>query len=60
MLYNLLYPLATEFHFLNVFKYLTFRTITSAEPVKAGGAEPPTASARARAARGGTPATGPA
>ncbi|HOP41815.1 MAG TPA: phospho-N-acetylmuramoyl-pentapeptide-transferase, partial [Geobacteraceae bacterium] len=27
MLYNLLYPLATEFHFLNVFKYLTFRTI---------------------------------
>jgi len=27
MLYNLLYPLATEYHFLNVFKYLTFRTI---------------------------------
>jgi phospho-N-acetylmuramoyl-pentapeptide-transferase len=27
MLYNLLYPLATEFHLLNVFKYLTFRTI---------------------------------
>lgn len=27
MLYNFLYPLATEFHFLNVFKYLTFRTI---------------------------------
>lgn len=27
MLYHLLYPLATSFHFLNVFKYLTFRTI---------------------------------
>lgn len=27
MLYHLLYPLATELHFLNVFKYLTFRTI---------------------------------
>jgi phospho-N-acetylmuramoyl-pentapeptide-transferase len=27
MLYHLLYPLASSFHFLNVFKYLTFRTI---------------------------------
>jgi phospho-N-acetylmuramoyl-pentapeptide-transferase len=27
MLYHFLYPLASEFHFLNVFKYLTFRTI---------------------------------
>jgi phospho-N-acetylmuramoyl-pentapeptide-transferase len=27
MLYHILYPLAAEFHFLNVFKYLTFRTI---------------------------------
>lgn len=27
MLYHLLYPLAANVHFLNVFKYLTFRTI---------------------------------
>src|SRR6266496_1337281 len=27
MLYHLFYPLATSVHFLNVFKYLTFRTI---------------------------------
>ncbi len=27
MLYNLLYPLHTEFSFLNVFRYITFRTI---------------------------------
>jgi phospho-N-acetylmuramoyl-pentapeptide-transferase len=27
MIYHLLYPLASTFHFLNVFKYLTFRTI---------------------------------
>ncbi len=27
MLYHLLYPLAADVHFLNVFKYLTFRTI---------------------------------
>ncbi|MEA5115313.1 MAG: phospho-N-acetylmuramoyl-pentapeptide-transferase [Geobacteraceae bacterium] len=27
MLYHLLYPLATELHIFNVFKYLTFRTI---------------------------------
>jgi phospho-N-acetylmuramoyl-pentapeptide-transferase len=27
MIYHFLYPLATSFHFLNVFKYLTFRTI---------------------------------
>lgn len=27
MLYHLLYPLAAEYHFFNVFKYLTFRTI---------------------------------
>jgi phospho-N-acetylmuramoyl-pentapeptide-transferase len=27
MLYHLLYPLASDFHFFNVFKYLTFRTI---------------------------------
>jgi phospho-N-acetylmuramoyl-pentapeptide-transferase len=27
MLYHFLYPLASDFHFLNVFKYLTFRTV---------------------------------
>jgi phospho-N-acetylmuramoyl-pentapeptide-transferase len=27
MLYHFLYPLAYDFHFLNVFKYLTFRTV---------------------------------
>jgi phospho-N-acetylmuramoyl-pentapeptide-transferase len=27
MIYHLLYPLASTYHFLNVFKYLTFRTI---------------------------------
>ena len=27
MLYNLLYPLHTDYSFLNVFKYITFRTI---------------------------------
>jgi len=27
MLYHLLYPLASDYHFFNVFKYLTFRTI---------------------------------
>jgi phospho-N-acetylmuramoyl-pentapeptide-transferase len=27
MLYHLLYPLASDFHFFNIFKYLTFRTI---------------------------------
>lgn len=30
MLYNLLYPLHTEFSFLNVFRYITFRTVGSA------------------------------
>jgi len=29
MLYHLLYPLATDIKFLNIFKYLTFRTIYS-------------------------------
>ena len=27
MLYNLLYPLSSQFTFLNVFQYITFRTM---------------------------------